>query len=229
MVMTASAFLRVAALGPADVQSVVMANDQTVPDDGLAARVTRSFPGVDVHVTGHEASDLLGIIVLLEGEALSALIPDVVVLSISGDAARLAGAGVDARTATDEVKHDLETAVALIRARLGSHILALNMSTVDPEDDTTSYAGLDEEPFALRAHRLDGMLIDISHELGISIVDVDRLLAERGAAPLVLGRSQYTEEAQGAICEEVVRILGDYGFFDERPLVAQIGAKDATS
>jgi hypothetical protein len=69
------------------------------------------------------------------------------------------------------------------------------------------------------------MLVGVSHDEGISIVDVDRLIAELGAAGNVDGPAAYGPEACARIAAEIVRIIDDYGFLDERPLLAQVGAR----
>jgi hypothetical protein len=97
------------------------------------------------------------------------------------------------------------------------------VSTVDPEDTVTNYHALEDDTPALRAHKVALTLIDLSHELGISIIDADRLLAEMGGERNVEGVGRYSPEASEVLCDEVLRILADYGFFEERPLVVQAG------
>jgi hypothetical protein len=68
------------------------------------------------------------------------------------------------------------------------------------------------------------MLVRVSHDLGISVVDVDRALAEIGAAGKLDAAMVYGPEAAARIADEAVAVLADYGFFDDRPLLEQVGA-----
>ncbi len=151
--------------------------------------------------------------------------PDVVVLSVADDVRSLATQGVNPEQAVQRFRADLEAAIAMIKDRIGAHILVANASTIDPDDTAFSYHGLDEEPMTLRAHRLDLMLVLVSHDYGISVVDLDRLIAELGGADHVVAPLRYDVAAAAVIAAEIARILEDYGFFDDRPLLAQSGAK----
>jgi hypothetical protein len=68
------------------------------------------------------------------------------------------------------------------------------------------------------------MLIDVSHDEGISIIDVDRKIAEVGGDHAVTGAARYSEVGCLAIVDEIIRIVEDYGFLDDRALMEQIGA-----
>ncbi len=81
------------------------------------------------------------------------------------------------------------------------------------------------EPISLRIQRLDLMVIGVSHEEGISIIDVDRKVAELGAGGNVVAPMVYGPAAAAAIIDETMRVVADYGFLDDRPLLAQVGAK----
>lgn len=102
------------------------------------------------------------------------------------------------------------------------HVLTLNASTIDPTQVVSNYHEI-EEPFTRVAQRLDLALLELSISLGISIIDADRILAELGAAEHVLGPLDYSTAASEALCAETVRIMEDYGFFERRPVMAQIG------
>lgn len=145
--------------------------------------------------------------------------PDVVVLSAEPDLTGAAWDGV-----ADQVAEQLRSVVRALRDRLGAHVLVFNCSTVDPDHRISNYRGLAEEPVSIRAHRLNLALVGLSATEGISIIDVDRVLAELGAGPHVTHVLDYSPEACDAICREVLRVLADYGFFEERPLVMQVRA-----
>ncbi len=59
--------------------------------------------------------------------------------------------------------------------------------------------------------------------LGVSVVDVDRVIANVGGSDTVTGPLEYAAAAQTAIAEDLGYVLGDIGFFERRPLVAQVG------
>lgn len=115
-----------------------------------------------------------------------------------------------------------QTAMKALKAS-GAHVIVFNVSTFDPSDTVTNYHGLEHDTPALRAHKVALTLIDLSAEQGISIVDADRLLAEMGAQRHVESIGRYSSEATEVLCEEVLRVITDYGFFEERPLMVQAG------
>lgn len=114
--------------------------------------------------------------------------------------------------------------VAEIKARLEAHVVVFNASTVDPDDRTSNFRGV-AETTPLRIHAFDRALMEVSVLEGISIVDVDRRIGELGAGRHVEGALRYSAEAQRALAEELARVLADIGFFEARPLVAQVGRR----
>lgn len=121
-----------------------------------------------------------------------------------------------------------ENFVRLIRAvkeRLGAHIIVYNCSSVDPEDHTYSYYKLQDDVLSLRIHKFNFALIEISVSEGISIIDTDRLIAELGGERHVIKCLSYSKEACFAICQEFQRVIEDIGFFENRPLLMQIGQR----
>jgi len=200
-------------------------------DQGVAGRVARAFPATTIEVTAEPSRGFHALRLDLESRT-STLIesrPDVVLLSIADDVATLAGLATVNEEAVARVRADLVAVVDLIKAEVGAHVLVANVSTFDPDDVTSNYHGLSEEPFSLRAHRLDLMLVGVSHETGISIIDVDRCIAELGASGNVAGPADYAPPGCAAVADEIVRVLEDYGFFDERSLVAQVGARTGSA
>lgn len=196
-------------------------------DRGVSELVAERFPGYEVTAVAEPSSGFADLREQLENGSAAMLgaAPDIVVLSIADDVRCLASRGANAEQAVQNVKADLVAIVDAIKERLGAHVLVANASTIDPSDATHNYHGLDVDPLPLQVHRLAHMLVGVSHEEGISIVDVDRLIAEMGAADNVESAMTYGPEACAKIAAEIVRILEDYGFFDERTLVAQVGAK----
>jgi hypothetical protein len=65
--------------------------------------------------------------------------------------------------------------------------------------------------------------MELSVREGISVIDVERLVAEHGASRHVLQAGRYSPQVNQAICQELLRVLEDIGFFEDRPLVMQVG------
>jgi hypothetical protein len=116
--------------------------------------------------------------------------------------------------------------VQRIKERLEAHVLVYNCSTVDPHDHIDNFHG-QEDNNELRTHKLNLALMQLSVQEGISIIDVDRLIAEMGAQEHVQRWCEYSDEACDAIGQESLRVLEDIGFFENRPLVMQLGRKGA--
>ncbi|CAG0941160.1 hypothetical protein BROC_01307 [Candidatus Brocadiaceae bacterium] len=127
-----------------------------------------------------------------------------------------------------QVQQFKENFVRLIRAikeRLNAHIIVYNCSSVDLEDQTYNYYKLQNDVLSLRIHKFNFALIEISTSEGISIIDVDRLIAELGGERHVMKRLSYSKEACHAICQEFQKVIEDIGFFENRPLLMQIGQR----
>jgi hypothetical protein len=200
---------------------VSTADGGSVLDRAVAEVVADRYPGVTVDVTVEHVDDFGDLRSRLEaGDRPPA---DVVILSVDDEVRRLPGRSIDARAAVAAVEADLTAIVAVYKAA-GTRVIVANACTVDPDSWPRSYAGRDEEPVSLRAHRLDAMLVRVSHDLGISVVDIDRALAEIGAVGKLDAAMVYGPEAAARIADEAVAVLADYGFFDDRPLLEQVGA-----
>jgi hypothetical protein len=109
----------------------------------------------------------------------------------------------------------LAAVVAVIRAVAAEvPILIYNVSALDPADSVHCHLGF-EETLAERARRFNLGLIDLSRRTGISIVDVDAVVARAGAARLKLDALHLTAEGHRLVAAEVVRILADLGCLPE--------------
>ena len=100
--------------------------------------------------------------------------------------------------------------IARIRERSQAAILIYNLSSVVPGERIHSHAGLDEL-FSTRIRRFNLGLIGLSQETGISIIDVDGLLARAGAEQLKMDAIHLKGEGSRLVAEEVVRVLDDLG------------------
>ena len=112
--------------------------------------------------------------------------------------------------------------ISAIRAKASPHLIWFTASTVDPECGDAYRTR--PERFALRALRFDAELVRISRARGVALIDADRIVAELGGEDHVIAPLRYSPAASEALAEETVRVLDDIGFFEPRPLVAQIGA-----
>jgi len=221
--------LRLVILGGDDLVDVTLSRNDggRTLQRGVRELVTASYPEIGLGVRHEATSGLAEVRGRLEDGSSSLIAdpPDVVLLSLTAEASELGSGAATAEQAVQAVRQDLVSVIGLVKEKVGAHVLVTNLSTIDPGDAPFTYHGLAEEPFTLRAHRLDLMLVGVSHDEGISIIDVDRLVAELGAAGNVDGPASYGPEACTRIAAEIVRILDDYGFLDDRPLLAQVGAR----
>jgi hypothetical protein len=99
----------------------------------------------------------------------------------------------------------------------GCRVFVVNGSTVVPPGQPT---------VSLAIAGLNLAAIELSMATGISVVDADRALAELGGDEHVVDPMSYSPVATAAIRRELVRVLEDYGFFDDRALLAQVGQRD---
>jgi hypothetical protein len=175
--------------------------------DGLGAGIERHTGGrwtADVTRQPSPPAERLATMLAARPDELEAI--DVAVLSI---ACGLAGPG----QGSDELRRafvDTVTKAVDVLKAASVTVLLINGSTVG--------AGLD-------VARLNLACLQLSVATGVSIIDVDRMIAELGGDEHVIDVMRYGPIATGAIADEVVRVLDDYGFFDERPLLAQIGVR----
>ena len=212
--------IRVVAFGDAALRNALLskATGGQYLDQGVADIVASSHPGYEIQLEFRDFSGLTQLRSDTPGEGA-----DVVIVSTAPDVLGLDTRSADPAEAVVGLHDDLVAVVDKIKEASGAHVLAVNASTFDPADETSSLHGLDEEPVSMRAHRLNLALLRASHELGISIIDVDRVTAEAGCGNVVPAALELSAEGAALVRDETVRVLGDYGFFDERSLVAQVG------
>ena len=149
------------------------------------------------------------------GSSLAEFRPDIVITSIESD---LEGLG---QPESEHVQHWVDQAtqtVGAVKDKTGANVFWMNTTTVDSREHVSNYHGAAEETRSLRIQRLSLALVGLSHELGISVIDVDRVLAEIG-----LDHLQDDAARNAVIRQEVFRVLEDYGYFDDRPIAVQVG------
>jgi hypothetical protein len=149
----------------------------------------------------------------------------VIILDAAGEVEHMHSGNSAPRESISRIEAELTALIEHIKSNLGAHILIANLSTVDPENPFFTLKGQIQEPLSLLAHRLNLMLIRVSHATGISIVDVDRRIAETGGSSTVTGPGTYSAVGSQLIRDEILRVIQDYGFLDDRPLMEQLGAR----
>lgn len=102
--------------------------------------------------------------------------------------------------------------VARIRARTPAPILVCNLSAVVPGDTVHSHQGLGDT-LATRIRRFNVGVAELSQRMGVSVIDVDAVLARTGAARAKFDALHLTAEGCRCVAEETVRVLEDLGCF----------------
>lgn len=105
--------------------------------------------------------------------------------------------------------------VARLRERSDAPILVYNVSSVVPGDRAHCLAG-HGETLATRIRRFDLALAGLSERTGVSIVDVDAIVARGGADRLKLDAYHLNADGCRLVAEEVVRVLDELGAFAAR-------------
>ena len=108
---------------------------------------------------------------------------------------------------------NFEQIIARIRARAAAPILIYNVSAVVPGEQIHSYLGM-EDSFSARIRQFNLGLIELSQKTGISVIDVDAILARAGADRLKLDAVHLSAEGCRLVAGEVIRVLEDLGLFE---------------
>lgn len=111
-----------------------------------------------------------------------------------------------------ESARNLRQVIARIRRRSASPILVYNLSPVMPGEWVHTHQGL-EDTLATRIRRFNLELVELSRETGVSIVDVETVVARHGADRLKLDAVRLNADGARLVAEEVARILDDLGLF----------------
>jgi len=107
---------------------------------------------------------------------------------------------------------NLSRIIAKIRERTEAPILVYNLSAVVPGETIHCYSGVDEI-FSTRIRRFNLALVDLSKASGISVIDVDAIIARGGADRLKFDAMHLTADGCRLVAEEVLRVLDDLGCF----------------
>ena len=111
---------------------------------------------------------------------------------------------------------NLAAIVAKVRNNSDAPILIYNLSPIIPGDRVHCYMGLGET-FSTRIRKFNLALTGLSEESGISIIDVDAIVARHGATRLKLDAVHLNPKGYALLAEEVVRVLDDLGVLDTAP------------
>ena len=101
-----------------------------------------------------------------------------------------------------------------IREQSEVPILIYNMSPIIPGETIHCHQGLGEA-YSTRIRRFNLGLIELSEKTGVSLIDIDSLLARKGVDTLKLDTIHLTAPGYRFVAEEVVRVLEDAGVLDE--------------
>ena len=113
----------------------------------------------------------------------------------------------------DATMERLEQLVLAIEEKLGAQVLVYNLSPVTPGERTHCWIGA-EDSLTLRVQRFNLALAQLSARLGVSVVDVDRIVACAGADRLKIDLFHLRAEGWKLLAEEVTRILEERGCLD---------------
>jgi len=214
--------LSIVVLGGTDLDDSVLSRAQggRALDEGLDDALRAAHPTltsveirrVDPRPVGELAVDLPAFVAQLDGA-------DVVLRSVQPDLI-----GIETGAAFAAEFRDAMAAVIAAVKDTGARMFLLNGATYDPADTASCYVGGETTPLAI--HRLALELIDLSMLDGISVIDADRLVAETGGASHVRGCLEYSPELCATIRDEIVFVLEDYGYFDDRPVLVQQGRRE---
>lgn len=101
-----------------------------------------------------------------------------------------------------------------LRKRAAAGVLIFNMSPIVPWERVHCYRGL-PETLSARIRRINLALVELSRETGISLVDVDAVLARHGALSFKHDALRLTAGGCRLVAQEVIRILEDLGSIPE--------------
>ena len=113
----------------------------------------------------------------------------------------------------DAAMNNLAMIVAKIREYSETPILIYNLSPIVPGDQIYCYTGVGDT-FSNRIRKFNLALTSLSEETGISIIDVDAIIARHGADALKLDAVHLTPKGYALLAGEVVRVLDDLGILD---------------
>lgn len=106
----------------------------------------------------------------------------------------------------EEFKSNFETIIAEIRNNSSAEIIVYNVSSVSPGDQIHNYQSL-PEAISTRIRRFNLGLVQLSERTGVSIIDVDHILAREGTNTTKFSTLHFTRAGCKAIAEEFIRVV----------------------
>ncbi len=234
--------IRVVVVGSPDASEVLLGS--TGSGDGVfQSLLTREYAGAfrleAVHIPMGDVSDWLDHLNVGSFDVDALADCDLLVFSVAstvlGETVSTGGptkviteSGRSRLTSSELFEDRLGELVVRLKTLTDAHILVFNASSLDPTQRVFDYSTVSETALE-RIRRANLALIHVSMGYGISIVDVDRVVAEMGGRDHLDGPLQYSEGVIDALAEELLVITRDIGFYEERPLLAQLGQKAASN
>lgn len=102
--------------------------------------------------------------------------------------------------------------IGRVRERSAAPILIYNLSSVIPGESVHCHQGFGDI-FSTRIRRFNLGLTELSQRAGVSIIDVDTIIARAGADRVKLDAVHLTAEGCRLVAAEVARVLEDLGCF----------------
>jgi lysophospholipase L1-like esterase len=119
-----------------------------------------------------------------------------------------------ARLSVADSMANLAAIISRIRKGSEAPILIYNLSPIVARETIHCYLGIGET-VSTRIRRFNLGLAELSEETGVSIVDVDTIVARHGADALKIDAMHLTPEGYELVAREVVRVLEDLGLFED--------------
>ena len=107
----------------------------------------------------------------------------------------------------------LTSIIERIRSKSEAPILIYNLSPIVPGESIHCYKGMGET-LSGRIRQFNLGLTGLSETTGISVIDVDSLLARHGADEFKLDAMHLTPKGYELVAREVARVLDDLGVWD---------------
>lgn len=116
----------------------------------------------------------------------------------------------------EEMIGNFTAIVERIRKATTAPILIFNMSPIVSGETVHCFQGLGET-FSTRVRRFNLGLIELSDITGVSIIDVDTIIARAGAQTHKIDAVHLTPTGYRLVAEEVVRVLADLDILEAKP------------
>lgn len=189
-------------------------------DAALQRAIESTHAGVSATVTYESDSGIASLLADQRNDASATTAGSTGLVILSVDADLTSSEPVD----PSEFRRSMIEAIQSIKNTSGARVIVLNASSYDPTETISNHQLASEPPLSVTAHRLNLEAMRLSFDEGISILDTDRILAELGGQEHIPAFLSYSPTARQAIVDELVSVIADYGFFDDRPILEQVGS-----